>query len=341
MRHRTQNRLPLRRLPQGAAVRHDSAVAVLHAVAIRPGQVVGQEGVGAAVELRQLAEDAHLLAHDLLDVAGVLVGLNISAVVMQRDANRLRAMHPIVDGEGAPDKAAELDGTVHQVVQVRGRERQGIVGGKQLRGHLPGAPRGTLEPHARRAHERPAHEHEGRRCIDVRVARIDAEVRAVRAIAKHLVAHDHCAVVAGDIPLVQAGTARRQQAALAIGHLHVEHVLRELVERIAAGRHAAHPDFGRPCGQAGEAGLDLHPALLDGGKLHAVLEGRGHRRLRPCSGRHKREPRTQQAQRCLSAEGGSEMPDHVGSSVDGATASSSTSRMRSASSSGVKGLRMK
>ena len=61
---------------------------MLHAVAARPRQVVGQERVGVVLVLRELAEDGHRLADDALDVLGKRIGVGVGAVVVQRNAER-------------------------------------------------------------------------------------------------------------------------------------------------------------------------------------------------------------------------------------------------------------
>ena len=90
-------------LRSAPAAREHGAVAMLHAVAARPRQIVGQKRVGVVLELRELAEDRHRLADDPLDVAGEGVGIGVGAVVMQRDAEGRRRLAPAGFGhaEGA------------------------------------------------------------------------------------------------------------------------------------------------------------------------------------------------------------------------------------------------
>src|SRR5207237_6460705 len=76
----------------------DGAVAVLHAVAVVPRQVVGDERVGAGFVRRELAVDAAFLAHDLLDIARVAVELRVVSVLMDRKPER-RFARAVADGE--------------------------------------------------------------------------------------------------------------------------------------------------------------------------------------------------------------------------------------------------
>ena len=235
VRHRAEDAPALRRVPERAAPGDDRAVAVLHAVTVHPGQVVGQERVGAGIELRQLAEDLHRFADGLLDVADVGVGVAVRSVMVQRHPNRLRSVHAIVDGDAAEREVAELGRAVHQVVDVGRGEDQRVAGREELGGDAPLPSRRLHERHARRPRELPAHEHHRRRHVHVRVRGVDAQVGAVGSIAEHLVGDHHRAVVSGHVPLVQVRPLGLQLASGAVGDAHLEHVLGELVQRVAAG----------------------------------------------------------------------------------------------------------
>ena len=55
---------------------------MLHAVAVGPRQIVGDEGVGVPFERRIFAEDVARLAHDLFDAASKGVDIRVAAGVM-------------------------------------------------------------------------------------------------------------------------------------------------------------------------------------------------------------------------------------------------------------------
>ena len=238
---------------------------MLHAVAVRPRQIDAQERIGVGLEIRQLAEHRNRFADDALDVLGERIGFRFGAVVRQRDAEgrrRSAALLPIVDRELTQHEVAEVGRAVHQVVDVRRGEDQRIGGRKQLRGDAPFLSWRLHERHARRPLEPAAREHQRGGNVDVRVHVVDAEIGAVGAIAEDLVGDDDGAVVAGDVPLMRIGTRRGDRLALAVGDRHVEDVLRELVERVTAGRGARHPQLQRAGRHVRESRFDLHPAML-------------------------------------------------------------------------------
>ncbi len=256
---------PLLRIAQRAGAGQRRAVAMLHAVAVRPRQVDAQERVGVGFEIRQLAEDGNRFADDALDVLGERVGLRLGAVMRQGNPEGRRrsiALLPIVDRELAQHEVAEVGRAVHQVVDVRRGEDQRIGRRKQLRGDAPLLARRLHERHARGTLEPAARKHHRGGNVDVRVHVVDAEVGAVGAIAEHFVGEDDGAVVAGDVPLMRIGTRRGDRLALAVGDRHVEHVLGKLVKRVAARRGARHPQLQRAGRHVREARLDLHPAML-------------------------------------------------------------------------------
>ena len=159
-------------------------------------------------------------------------------------------------------------------MQIAGGEGPRIGGGMQLRRHLP--VRGRIERHADGPLLEAARPHQRRRNIDVRVSRIDAEIRAVDLIAEHLVADAHRAAVAADVPLARIRTLDRQRRAGAVVHLDVVDVPCELVNGVSAGRRPRHHDLERARRHLGERDLDLHPMMLRLGKADAI----GHGRLR-------------------------------------------------------------
>ena len=66
------------------------AVAMLHAVAVRVRQLVGEERVVARLVFRELAVDRAFLPDDLLDVLDVAVELGVGAGVVQRETECAR-----------------------------------------------------------------------------------------------------------------------------------------------------------------------------------------------------------------------------------------------------------
>ena len=179
------------------------------------------------------------------------------------------------------DVIAELDRAVHQVMEVRRGERQRIVvsdrAGSTTRHLRPGGC--SKRTRAGRLSNPRAHISVAGmfRCACVAST---LEIGAVDAIAKDAVGDDDRAVVTGHVPLVQIGTRGRERRALAVAHRDVEHVLRELVQRIASRRRAAHADLQRPGRNLGEGHLDLHPAMLGRRKRQAIIDRRLRERRR-------------------------------------------------------------
>ena len=103
---------------------------------------------------------------------------------------------------------------------------------------------------------------------------VDGEIRAVDAIAVHLVAHCHAAAVSRDIPSVRVGPRRLYPATVGADRADVVHVLREIMKRIAAGRRSAHPQLERARFEIRKRRLDLHPPMLGLGKREAVANRR-------------------------------------------------------------------
>ena len=88
--------------------------------------------------------------------------------------------------------------------------------GKSCVATLHFLPGGCTNVHARRPLEPAAREHQRRRNVDVRVHGVDAEIRAVGAIAEDLVGDDDGAVVGGDVPLMRIGRVGGERLALAV-----------------------------------------------------------------------------------------------------------------------------
>ena len=258
MRHRAEQ-LPLG-LGEGGRRGEDGAVAMLHAVAVRALGVGGEEGVVPGLEGREVAVDGAGLTHDLLDAGGEAVGFGLGAVMAQGHADRrLRRRrgraHP--DLERPQHLRPELDRAVEQVGEVRRREHQRIVGGVELRGHRPGdvGRRHERQPGGPRLEGlRP---HQRGRQVEVRLRGVHARVGAVDAVGEQAIADADGAAVILDAPDVQAWPGRRQRPAGAVADLQLENVLRELVQRVAAGRAAAHVDLERIRRDVAEHHLDV------------------------------------------------------------------------------------
>jgi hypothetical protein len=107
---------------------NDRAVAVLHAVAVGVRQVVGEERVVTRFVLGILAENRAFLLDDFLHVFHERVELVVRTRVVHREAEPAA-----VRSELAHRDRAELDGAVHEVLQVgRGQAAVGV----QLRGDV-------------------------------------------------------------------------------------------------------------------------------------------------------------------------------------------------------------
>ena len=206
--------------------------------------------------LRVLAVDGALLLDDLLDILHERVQLRVGAGVMDGESECPRADRELADHDGP-----ELCRTVHQVLQVR-RGQLERVGDRsprvvrrpvpvyvELRRHLPMFTGRLLERDDRGSILEAVRPHQRRRHIDVRVVGVDRQIRAVDAIAVHLVLH-------GD------------------ERVDVVHVLREVVQRIAARRRPAHSQLERRLRQLRERRFDLHPPMFRLGERQHVVHGR-------------------------------------------------------------------
>ena len=86
---------------------------MLHAVAARVRQVVGEESVVPRLVLRILVEDRPFLLDDLLDVLHQAVELDLCVRVMHREAKLVPTHFELAQRDGP-----ELDRAVHEVLQV-------------------------------------------------------------------------------------------------------------------------------------------------------------------------------------------------------------------------------
>ncbi len=250
--------------------RDDRAVAMLHAVAARVRQILGQERVITRFVFRELAVHRALLADDLFDILHEAVELGVGARVMHGESEFGRIHRELADRH-----RTEFRGAVHQVLKIRRRELERRRSGVQLRGHFPLR---TGRLHERQRHRpivQPMGPHDRRRHVDVRVRRVDGQIRPVDGVPVHFVLHgDAAAMAAAHIPPVRIGPRRLQLAAVPREGVHVVHVLREIVQRVAAGRRAAHPELERHRCKIRERRFHLHPAMLWLGKGQRVVNRR-------------------------------------------------------------------
>ena len=140
----------------------------------------------------------------------------------------------------------------------------------ELGGDLPLHSLGWVERYGDSTVVETARPHDGCRHVDVRVGRIDCQVRAVDVIAEDLVFHGNHAAVLGNDPAVWIRSGHRDLAALAIECMNVVDILREIMRRVAARRGSAHSQFERRTAQLFKRDLDLHPPVLRLGKSEAV-----------------------------------------------------------------------
>ncbi len=253
----------------GAAGADDRAVAMLHPVAAGGGQIVGEERVIAGLVVGVLAVNRAFLADDLLDVLRVTVQLRLGTEMVHGEAKRPRS-----DGEPADGERAHFRRAVHQVLKVRRGERvarrnRGVAEDREAFAvqlgrdePAPVHPCGLIERHrhgplveATRPHNRRGH-------VDVRVRRVDREIRAVDAIAVHLVFHGGAAAVAARVPAVRIRSRGLDLTPVRRRDVHVVHVLGEVVQRVPARRRSAHPQLERARSEVWERRLDLHPVML-------------------------------------------------------------------------------
>ena len=249
--------------PAGGALdrdrgRDDGAVAMLHAVAAAPRHVVAEERVRAGLEVRELAEDRAFLVDDLLDARAVLVDVGVGRVVMHcRPDSQLLAVG-IADLERPDRLRAQLRRAVHQVLEVRRGERPAS---RSERAASPASSArscgGSNVTRTGRTSSPRAHISVAGMFMCACVVSI-AEVRAVDAIAEHLVDDADGAVVAGDVPLgrIRAATAsarcpcrRRRERRRRSSRTRARHSVRATIGSCAPAS-----------GPAGNRGTSLRPA---------------------------------------------------------------------------------
>ena len=221
--------------------RDDRAVAMLHAVAVRPRQVVGDERVGVALERRDTRRRRGRASRTMRSTSRAKASSSASVPVWCTARRTTGEPGRVGDGEGPQAEGADLRGTVHQVLQVRRGEGERVAARQQLRADAPARRRRRRRSgrSTGRSSKPRAHISAAGMLMCACVLSI-AEVGAVDAIAEDPVGHAHGAVVSGDVPLVRIRARDRQRRARGVGHAHVEDVLGELVQRVAAGRRAAH-----------------------------------------------------------------------------------------------------
>ena len=232
---------------------------MLHAVVVRIRQIVGEERVITRFVCGKFAVDGALLANDLLHVLHQAIEVTVRAGLMRGEAERVPAQLEL-----ARDDGPELDRAVDEVLQVRRGELQGRRAGMELARHGPrlGDTGGLCQREGDGTVVHPARPHERRRNVHVEMTGVDGEIRAVDAIAEHLVTHDHRRPVLGHRPAGGIRARDVQRAAFGRDGLHVVDVLREVVERVPSRRRDGHPQLQRLRGEVGEARLDLHPVVL-------------------------------------------------------------------------------
>ena len=233
---------------------------MLHAVAADPRQEVGDESVSLSFEGGIGAEDVARLANDLLDIAPEGSELGGRAVVVHGDTER-RIRGALPERERLQGELPHLARAVHQIGEIRCRIRHLVRPRKQLRRHAPGRTGRTLEVDGGGSVLEAPRPEQRRRHVDMRVSRVDAEIGAVHSIAEHAIGHAHRAVVSGDVPAVGVRLGDRQRLAGAIGGPHIEHVLRELVQRVASRRGAAHAQPERAGRHARKRHRHVHQAM--------------------------------------------------------------------------------
>jgi hypothetical protein len=192
MRGRAQRAEVLVGNPDAHRVGEYGAVAMLHPVGARPWQKIRDKRVGG-LEWRQLAKDGAFFTHDPLQRCGETIRIGVAAVVVQ--CHSKFAIHR----ERPQRKRTQLDRAVDQIGEI-GRRKRPRIGGRMQLGR--GLPRGRrVERHTRGATFEPARPHERRRNIQMRVCRVDREMRSIQRVTEYFVAHAHRAAMRRHIPL--------------------------------------------------------------------------------------------------------------------------------------------
>ena len=225
-----QRLLTLSRIREGPALGDAGAVPMLHAVAIGPGQVVGEEGVVPRLIGGELAEDGAFLLHDFLHVAEKRRHCDVWRFVVQRESEG-----PAAGGERVERPDTDFRRAVHQVLQVRGGEHERIGGGVQLGRHGPGRSGRWPEHHLERPLLQPAREHDGGRHVDVSVGGVDGQVGAVESVTENPVTHHDLWAVGLNSPPGRVRVQHRQRMPGPVVGLDVVDVLGEVVGRVSTG----------------------------------------------------------------------------------------------------------
>ncbi len=165
----------------------------------------------------------------------------------------------------------QLDGAVHEILQVARGEDGRIAGRGQLGGDLP--PGLRVEADADRPGVLPHGPQEGRGDVQPGVGRVDLRIGAVAPVAEQRVAHRHRAVMAGHRPAIGIGSLDGQRLARAIDGRHRIDVLGELVQRIAAGRGAGHLEADGRAVEPSIGDADLRLVMLGAGKAMSYSTG--------------------------------------------------------------------
>ena len=268
----------MRESASAAAAGEHRAVAVLHAVAAGPRQVVREERVGVVLEGRVLAEQRVV---PVRRCGGRRRRRARHRQRRRRGGGRPGSSAPAVESPAAIGAAnvsstpgPNSDGLSSRNCRLGAVNTSGFSVGNNCVATFHDVPAGRSKVtragpaiEASRPHQRRGH-------VDVRMGRVDAEIGAVDPVAEHAIAHPDGPVVAGDVPLVQVRPARRQRPPGPVGDDDVVDVLRELVKGVAARRGAAHADLQRPRRHLRKDHLHLHPPMLRLGERQAVLNRR-------------------------------------------------------------------
>ncbi len=230
---------------------NDGGVAMLHAVEIRPGKVIDEKGIGTGVVFREGAENAFLFEDDGLAHHGESGGFSVGAEVVKGDAKG--GVFDLPLGFGV---RAQLDRTIHELFEIRGGPPAiGLLG--EFAGDAPIGAGGDFEMQRGRGvfESRRPNERGGQ--IEMSMSGIDGGIGTIDAIAIQGIFDDHGGVLAGDGPAVRIRLLDGERMTRFVEGAYVINVLGELVQRIAAGRRAAHAQLEGRIGYAGEGSADL------------------------------------------------------------------------------------
>src|SRR5262245_46083293 len=105
---------------------------MLHAVAARVGQIVGQESVTAGFVGRVFPKDGALDADDLLDILDEAIEFASGSQMVDSKSKRVTVNVELFHRSGT-----EFRWAVHQVLEIRRGEFKRVRAGMELRGNLP------------------------------------------------------------------------------------------------------------------------------------------------------------------------------------------------------------